>query len=314
MSRPQHDLLDFMQQTSDTIQAEYARIVKRSHEDPGTTGEEGEENWKALLKNWLPPQFPLVTRGRLIFVDGHVSPQIDLLILNPAYPPGLLHKKLYLSAGVIAAFECKITLRSGHINEASKTAEGLTKHLPSRTGSPYREMNRPMVYGLLAHSHEWKARGSKPAENVQKHLDTINECEIKHPREMLDLLCVSDLGTWTASKTHLGGKTILTGYASHQSSLLARKERAHTHVGSMVLHLLMRLGRERPEIRPFVEYFYVVGIGGSTETHCRAWPADLYSEEVRSRLPQIASQNWRKGQYSGDFWSDLFWGEWDSLF
>jgi len=61
-----------------------------------TTGEEGEENWKALLKDWLPPQFQLVTRGRIIFRDGHVSPQMDLLILSPAYPPGLVHKKLYL--------------------------------------------------------------------------------------------------------------------------------------------------------------------------------------------------------------------------
>ena len=40
-----HDLHDFMQQLSDEMAAEYDRIQKRAAEDPGTAGDQGEENW-----------------------------------------------------------------------------------------------------------------------------------------------------------------------------------------------------------------------------------------------------------------------------
>jgi hypothetical protein len=32
---------------------EYDRIQKRATEDPGTAGDQGEENWATLLRNWL---------------------------------------------------------------------------------------------------------------------------------------------------------------------------------------------------------------------------------------------------------------------
>src|SRR5580692_5249368 len=101
---PVHELFDFMRQASDEIQAEYARIVKRTAEDPGTAGDEGEENWRAVLQHWLPPYYRVVTKGRIINPQGEATPQMDVLILHPAYPAGLVSKKLYLAGGVLAAF------------------------------------------------------------------------------------------------------------------------------------------------------------------------------------------------------------------
>ena len=49
-----HDLYDFMQQISNEMAAEYDRIQKRATEDPGTAGDQGEENWAELLRGWLP--------------------------------------------------------------------------------------------------------------------------------------------------------------------------------------------------------------------------------------------------------------------
>ena len=117
-----HDLHDFMRQVSVEMAAEYQRIQKRSTEDPGTAGDQGEENWATLLRDWLPPSFQVVTKGRIIGSDGSTSPQVDVIVLKDVYPKKLLDKKLYLAGGVAAAFECKITLKSSHIEDAVRTA------------------------------------------------------------------------------------------------------------------------------------------------------------------------------------------------
>jgi hypothetical protein len=85
-----HELLDFLKQSSDAIQAEYERIARRSAEDPGTAGDEGEENWKSLLADWLPPYYQVVTKGRVLFWNGKASPQMDVIVLAPEYPKGLV--------------------------------------------------------------------------------------------------------------------------------------------------------------------------------------------------------------------------------
>ncbi len=69
-----HDLHDFLRQISVEMASEYQRIRRRSVEDPGTAGDQGEENWAAVLRDWLPPTFTVVTKGRIIGSDGSTSP------------------------------------------------------------------------------------------------------------------------------------------------------------------------------------------------------------------------------------------------
>lgn len=128
---PDHELQTFFRQDLDELASEYLRIRKRALEDPGTAGDEGEENWAALLRHWLPSAYTIVTKGRLLGVDGRCSPQIDVIVLNPSYPQRLSSKKVYLASGVAAAFECKITLEAGHLKEAARTA-GLVRELMRR--------------------------------------------------------------------------------------------------------------------------------------------------------------------------------------
>ena len=94
-----HDLIDFITDASMAIELEYLRIQKRAKEDPGTAGDQGEENWAALLKNWLPPIFHVVTKGRIVDSRGVATPQIDVIVLKPEYPKALLDKKCFLLAG-----------------------------------------------------------------------------------------------------------------------------------------------------------------------------------------------------------------------
>ena len=60
-----HDLYDFMAQISGEKSAEYQRIRKRATEDSGTAGDQGEENWAELLRDWLPPTYQVVTKGSM---------------------------------------------------------------------------------------------------------------------------------------------------------------------------------------------------------------------------------------------------------
>ena len=74
-----HDLEDFMKQVTSEMESEYLRIRSRALEDPGTAGDQGEENWAELLREWLPPTYKVVTRGRILSSDGRTSPQVDVL-------------------------------------------------------------------------------------------------------------------------------------------------------------------------------------------------------------------------------------------
>jgi hypothetical protein len=165
-----HELQTFFQQDLDEFASEYGRIRNRAKEDPGTAGDEGEENWAELLRNWLPGSYTIVTKGRLLGVDGTCSPQMDVVVLNPGYPQRLLNKKVYIASGVAAAFECKTTLKGGHLEKAAETAAFVRQLVGRRSGSPYRELFTPPIYGLLAHSHVWKQPGSTPRENVTQTL------------------------------------------------------------------------------------------------------------------------------------------------
>lgn len=88
----EHELQAFLRQDVDEIASEYRRIRARAHDDPGTAGDEGEENWAALLRSWLPSSYTVVTKGRVLGVDGKASPQLDVIVLDGSYPERLLNK------------------------------------------------------------------------------------------------------------------------------------------------------------------------------------------------------------------------------
>src|SRR6185295_19137592 len=87
----------------------------------------GEEGWREILEGWLPAGLPIKSKGRILGIDGRLTPQIDIIILSPSYPPSLVNKKVYLAGGVVAAFECKLTLKKHHIAQAAATARILSQ-------------------------------------------------------------------------------------------------------------------------------------------------------------------------------------------
>src|SRR4051794_9795420 len=110
-----HDLHAFMRELCREVTDDYAIIRHRALEDPGTAGDRVEETWASLLREWLPATLHVVTKGRVLGVAGNTSPQVDVVILEPDYPVRLRRRKVFLSAGVLAVFECKLTLRLTHL-------------------------------------------------------------------------------------------------------------------------------------------------------------------------------------------------------
>jgi hypothetical protein len=306
---PPHALSTFLQQDLDELASEYTRIYERTIEDPGTAGDEGEENWASLLQEWLPNGYTVVTKGRIIGVTGEASQQIDVLVLNPAYPTRLLRKKLYLANGVAAAFECKTTLKRSHLRKAAETAATVQRLAGRRAGSPYRELRGSPVYGILAHSHAWQRQGSKPRENIQRALWDIN-IGAAHPVDLPDLICVADIGCWKlAMHTHsdatsnaegqLGesGVKVQTTYLSwHESS----GQPPPNPVAAAVTTLLGRLGWEDVSIRPLADYFRFAGLVGQEQGQMRAWRAsEVYTPETRAKveggaIPGGGTQPWNE--------------------
>lgn len=316
-----HDLHEFMQQLSNEMAAEYRRIQMRATEDPGTAGDQGEENWAELLRGGLPRTYEVVTKGRIINQEGKTSRQIDVLVLKGAYPKKLLTKKLYLAAGVAAAFECKNTLKAAHIEQAVKTCAEIKNLYPVREGTPYKELHAPIVYGLLAHSHSWKRPNSTPEDNIRQKLLTSDELHVSHPRQGLDLLCVADFAAWTLSKLTFFGPQATPNY---KSSLLSKygpdgaalssyightpsydKQAEHfTPIGVLIFCLTKWLAWEDQSLRDLADYYRIVGIRGLGEGHLREWPSSIYSEKVRHL---VEAGNLKTGL-------DAIWDEWNIIF
>ena len=302
-----HDLHYFMQQLNNEMEQNYQYLQKRAKEDPGTTGDQAEEHWAEWLREWLPPTYKVVTKGRIIDQNGEASPQIDILVLKSFYPEKLHSNKHYLSVGVVAAFECKTTLRANHIQEAIVTCEKIKSLYRNREGSPYKELHAPIIYGLLAHSHNWKAEGSKPEDRIMDGL--FNPVlSMLHPRLRLDLLCVADYGTWVLLNTvylstPVFPEDVSSGYLGFIPSH-AKKIEDFTAIGSFYANFMERLAWEDPTLRDIVDYYRLVRIGGESKGgQLNRFSFDVFSNPVQEQIRNHGLLN--------DYRS---WSEWNRSF
>jgi hypothetical protein len=316
----EHDLHDFIKSAQKDLEDEYKRIVKRAKEDPGTAGDQGEENWACLLRNWLPSYFHIVTKGRILTETGYASPQIDILVLHPSYPQVLLSKKIYLAGGVAAAFECKTTLKSSHVEQAVITSSEIRKNLPEQLGSPYKELNSSIIYGLLSHSHSWKGHNSQPLNNIEKSLWKADTANVTHPIQCLDIIAVSDLATWELRKItflnanqysydeemikHYGNDG--AGVSAYVCSAISSEDQRDyfSPIGVLLANLYLKLSWTFQDMRGLATYFLHGGVDvmGSGSGKTRSWPISIYSKKIRKRV--------RDGKLS----EDVLYDEWSSIF
>lgn len=264
-----HELDVWIQQTTSEMASEYERIRRRATEDPGTAGDQGEENWADLLRNWLPTGYQVRTKGRILAHDGTASRQVDIVVLRPGYPTRLADKRLYLTSGVAAAFECKLTIAATHITEATETAAQIARMTAPRSGTPYRELVSPIIYGILAHSHRWST-SQVAIEKINEYVISGTGKHASHAREYLDVVCVADTCASLRS-TELNRKVAaiwkrLGGApeeAPEQISCMVGNffpDTSRPPIGPLLAYLLIRLGWEDSSVRPFADYFRLANI------------------------------------------------------
>jgi hypothetical protein len=301
----------FMRDITTQMASDYQRIRERAADDPGTAGDQGEINWKNVLEGWLPSSYTVVTKGRIINAKGDASPQVDVLVLKPSYPPKLRDQKYYLTGGVAAAFECKITLKAEHIEEAFANAAALRDILPQRSGSIQRELDSGIVYGLLAHSHVWKGAASTPVENIERCLYAADEKYVRHPKQMVDHICVSDLCFVTALKAPWLGPykeadvqrlsklarygprgCPATGYLTYAPNATS----ANPPVGALICHMMYDLALEDPSVRSMSAFFTMSKMSVTGRTYERLWDEKIYSPQILQSV-LAAGPQFLKGIY-----------------
>jgi len=304
-----HDLHKFMEQETAEIASEYERIYANSASDPGSAGDEGERNWVKLLKGWLPPTYHVATKGRLIGSRGELSPQVDVVVLKPSYPPKGREKAIWFAGGVAAAFECKNTLTASNIKDAVSRSLKFKNLFLDRKGSPFRELRSPLFYGLLAHSHAWKGAASTPIDNVDNALEEAS-LSVEHPRLLLDFLCVADAGSWRyhyvpayKSRWMVGDFSESNPYDLVMSTFVKATLSSHQEkslpfqpVGSLINALLQALAWNDHDMRDIASYYRMANLGGMGSGRMRPWAlADVYSTAVAAAVSQgkaTSSQPW----------------------
>jgi len=294
-----HDFFKLMSAVKESLNRAYLRIRARSKEDPGTAGDQAEEDWAEILRDWLPANYRIVTKGRILFEDGSSSPQVDILVLTPSYPRGLANEKYVFAGGVVAAFECKLTLRLADIKRAFETASDVKRKAPPRFGTPYDELNRPPIFGLLAHSQSLRNgdRSLRLYDAIEKYSAECSE----HPRELMDIICVADTATIVLGKHILIGKHLSKEELKELESIDAEsavaalyvvqdEDKRHSdldHSGAilagLVYELTYRIAFEDPTIRSWADHLSGLGFYGGIgrPLYCAE---DVLSEAVRKRL------------------------------
>ena len=305
----EHELKTFLAEDLAEMVSEYARIYKRSVEDPGTAGDEGEEVWAAFLREWLPGTYEIRTKGRILGAQGSAGPQVDIVVLRPGYPQRLLDKKLYLAGGVAAVFECKNTLTAADIEKTWKNVKAVNALDGRRIEitTPRHALVPDIYYGLLAHGHSWDKPGSDPHRVIVGKLQGLLD-ETPMMRDALSLVCVANLACWGVLRMAYDGsglmpaevwearKKLLGVTSDGPFSVLSYMLASETWdeyvpsnpLGVLVATLVGRLAFSDETLRPLSQYFFSAGMGGPTGSGAAGRIYLLESQmpaELGSRLP-----------------------------
>lgn len=250
-----HELIKQIENLSLFLQKEYEMITVRSKEDPGTAGDQGEMNWANVLINWLPQDYHVVTKGRLINEVWETSPQVDIIILYPFYPRYLLEYKLYHTSWVVAAFECKNTLRTSHIPKIIKNSIWIRNLMTPKNGW-FRSLARsPIIYSVLAHSHDlWE----NPLVNLWKQLCKTNQRLITNLRQFVDFICVADLDTLVVTKSFNKNELGEVLWEISYWSIEEYKGRKSLPIGRLLIELWLKLSQNDSRLEPLADYFQSV--------------------------------------------------------
>src|SRR6516165_2952249 len=305
-----HDFFQFMASVEANIENDYKIVRRRSKEDPGTAGDQVEEQWADILRKWLPATYHVVTRRRILFDDQSSSPQVDILVLKPSYPTALRSQKYVFSGGVLAAFECKLTLRSRDISHAFQTCAEIKRKFGHVLGTPQDELCGLPIFGILAYSHDIRAK-----DGESRLYENIERAQIKFPdrvSELVDTICVAEEAVLLLGLDLLIGpnldkiqrqelKDVKLKEAIVVSHVIHGNERGPGDILAAFVHdLTRRLALHDPSIRDWADHLThlgsYVGIGRPAYI-----ATDELSKNVVDRLRKVGCDNYRWSKWAATF-------------
>jgi hypothetical protein len=296
----QHEISKRFMAVFHEIVSDYEIVKGRANEDPGTTGDHVESKWAEVLRDWLPATYHVVTKGRMLDLDGVSSRQLDVIVLHPAYPRRLRNFKYYIPEGVAAAFECKTTLRKRDVGSFIETCASVKRMRQSSSRSPYDDLHRPIVVGLLAHSVDLGPRTRngvierlwRVLEEIQKRLD--------QPWLLPDVLCIADTVTLTLNTAILLGDArdevyagtlldfpdgaIQTAYPEQLSDPEGGPGPGAVNIGALIADVTERLAWNDETLRDLAMFFCDCRISGGGFGPTNLWTPDALSPDVWERL------------------------------
>ncbi|GAA0698905.1 hypothetical protein GCM10009104_29390 [Marinobacterium maritimum] len=267
--------------------SECERIKKRlSTFDPGTAGDAGEEAWAKLLREMLPG-LRVVTKGVIYGPKaGQRSPQMDIVVLDPACPSSLDAGKEYPLDYVVAAFECKLTLSLANVAEAMATKRTLKQFASAAAHSG---ATKPIIpYGILALSHRIENKVKRPLNSVRQGLEKTLVL-LEHPDEMLDFVVVVGEFCFVARKSvnYRDGESAahVVGCYEFVDQDPPKTPPGANALGWFVLNMMQRLTLVRRELESSVRFHNVMDDGVDDCSCGKEWPADaVFSAHLLERM------------------------------
>lgn len=284
-----------------------------------------EAAWATFLESWLPPQYEVVKNKHIVgeIDNGEPPEETDIVVLRPSYPRSLRSKSHVLVGGVAAAFSVKSTLKSASIQQAAKSCARLQRTMVPRAGTARKELTRPIIYGLLASSHEWKQLSSHPYYNVSKQLFEADQKFAAHPIASLDLVCVPDLGTWNhitsvrppmpISPQMLEGipdgerqaAFDLINTAEIRSAFVLNPARREGDVlASFLTSLYSRLALQDRELKTLADSFSLMGAGSGGRGKSRIWDAN---EVLSAGVRETPWNHWDNFTFGAEYATTYGW-------
>lgn len=159
---------------------------------PGRKGAASERNWHELIREYLPARYKLDS-GFVVDLEGRISDEIDLLVLDNQYSPVLFSSGgvHYVPAeSVYAAFEVKQELDAQNLEYAGNKVASVreltrtTAPIPHAGGQFQPKPPARIIGGLLATESSWTPSFGEPFQRCCRELvgDRALEigCVVRH--------------------------------------------------------------------------------------------------------------------------------------
>jgi hypothetical protein len=193
-------LAGIMRATARELRAQFEKSMASNHS--GSKGDMREEFVAGFLRNHLPRRVGVLGSAEIVTADGQVSPQCDILIVDPDVPPlfSAEHHRVVPNEAVYGVMEVKSTLDGAELRDAcNKIAR--VRNLPKVAYEP------ELLHSSLWHSStpSYLSLGLPPVPFTAAYIFAYDSIDLRNLASQLGEWCETHpLDCWPDSVWVLG--------------------------------------------------------------------------------------------------------------